>query len=132
MATGRVAANQLKASPYRWRWKEYNTYLERIASIAAKADVSPIEFADRQSILLALPKIARVPCANCETKLQVAIKAGEGKTTLGDLNLETTMMKNYFSWAGGKTPTAKAEDDLPAPGSAATASRREPSGRCGR
>src|SRR3977135_1791537 len=49
--TGRVAANQLKASPYRWRWKEYNTYLERIASIAAKADVSPIEFADRQSIL---------------------------------------------------------------------------------
>jgi len=74
----------------------------------------------RQSILLALPKIAAVPCANCEAKLQAAIKAGEGKTTLTDLNLETTMMKNYFGWAGGKTPSrAPAEkDDIPAPTSA--------------
>jgi len=74
----------------------------------------------RQSILLALPKIAAVPCANCEAKLQAAIKAGEGKTTLADLNLETTMMKNYFGWAGGKTPSsAPAEkDDVPAPTSA--------------
>jgi hypothetical protein len=72
----------------------------------------------RQSILLALPKIAAVPCANCETKLQAAIRAGEGKTTLGDLNLETTMMKNYFGWAGGRTPSrAPAEkDDAPVPG----------------
>jgi hypothetical protein len=71
----------------------------------------------RQSILLALPKIAKVPCGNCESKLQAAIRAGEGKTTLGDLNLETTMMKNYFAWAGGKTPTsAPAEkEDLPPP-----------------
>ncbi len=71
----------------------------------------------RQSILLALPKIAKVPCGNCEAKLQAAIKAGEGKTTLGDLNLETTMMKNYFAWAGGKTPSsAPAEkDDTPPP-----------------
>ncbi|HEY0483509.1 MAG TPA: hypothetical protein VGD37_38590 [Kofleriaceae bacterium] len=69
----------------------------------------------RQSVLLALPKIAAVPCGNCEAKLQAAIRAGEGKTTLGDLNLETTMMKNYFGWAGGKTPSsAPAEkDDVP-------------------
>jgi hypothetical protein len=66
----------------------------------------------RQSILLALPKIAAVPCSTCEAKLQAAIRAGEGKTTLGDLNLETTMMKNYFAWAGGKTPSsAPAEKD---------------------
>jgi len=71
----------------------------------------------RQSILLALPKIAKVPCNDCETKLQAAIKAGEGKTTLGDLNLETTMMKNYFGWAGGKTPssTSADKDDLSSP-----------------
>jgi gentisate 1,2-dioxygenase len=55
MATGRVAANQLKCQAYRWRWKDYNTFLNRIAGIAAKADVSPIEFADRQSILLTNP-----------------------------------------------------------------------------
>jgi len=69
----------------------------------------------RQSILLALPKIAVVPCANCEAKLQAAIKAGEGKTTLGDLNLETTMMKNYFGWAGGKKPSSAPveKDDAP-------------------
>ncbi|MBA3541401.1 MAG: hypothetical protein H0T79_17445, partial [Deltaproteobacteria bacterium] len=36
----------------------------------------------RQSILLALPKIAKVPCANCEAKLDTAIKAGEGKVGL--------------------------------------------------
>ena len=59
----------------------------------------------RQSILLALPKIAKVPCDNCEKKLDAAIKAGEGKSTLGDLNLETTMLRNYFAWAGGKTPS---------------------------
>ncbi len=58
MASGRVAANQLKCQPHRWRWKEYSTYLERIAGIAAKADVSPIEFADRQSILLTNPGLA--------------------------------------------------------------------------
>ena len=68
---------------------------------AAKSDNRLI----RQSILLALPKIAKIPCANCETKLDAAIKAGEGKTTLGDLNLETTMLRNHFAWAGGRTPT---------------------------
>ena len=71
----------------------------------------------RQSVLLALPKIAALPCANCEAKLQDALRAGEGKTTLGDLNLETTMMKNYFAWAGGKTPSSAPveKDELPAP-----------------
>jgi hypothetical protein len=73
----------------------------------------------RQSILLALPKIAAVPCADCEAKLQAAIRAGEGKSALVDLNLETTMMKNYFAWAGGKTPAAASDkDDLPTPGAA--------------
>ena len=52
---------------------------------AAKSDDRLV----RQSILLALPKIAKVPCQTCERKLDDAIKAGEGKTTLGDLNLET-------------------------------------------
>jgi len=55
MASGRVAANQLKAAAHRWRWEEYSTYLQRIAGIASQADVSPIEFADRQSILLTNP-----------------------------------------------------------------------------
>jgi gentisate 1,2-dioxygenase len=53
--TGRIAANQLKALACLWRWKDYGPYLDRISKIAAQADVSPIEFADRQSILLTNP-----------------------------------------------------------------------------
>jgi gentisate 1,2-dioxygenase len=52
---GRVAANQLKTLPCVWRWKDYGPFLERIEAIANRADVSPIEFADRQSILLTNP-----------------------------------------------------------------------------
>src|SRR5581483_10157193 len=55
MASGRVAANQLKTQAHRWRWKDYSAYLQRIGNIASQADVSPIEFADRQSILLTNP-----------------------------------------------------------------------------
>ena len=55
MASGRVAANQMKSAAYRWRWKEYKAYLDRLSRIAAEADVPPIEFADRQSILLTNP-----------------------------------------------------------------------------
>jgi gentisate 1,2-dioxygenase len=58
MATGRVAANQIKTLPTCWRWKDYGPVLHRISEIASRADVSPIEFADRQSILLTNPGLA--------------------------------------------------------------------------
>ncbi|HWU89335.1 MAG TPA: hypothetical protein VN253_18860 [Kofleriaceae bacterium] len=80
----------------------------------------------RQSILLALPKVAAVPCANCEAKLDAALKAGEGKNMLKDLQLETTMMRNYFSWAGGKTPSKTAPPAAEAPAAAAPAEGGEP------
>src|SRR5580698_1778089 len=55
LASGRVAVNQMKTLPHMWKWNEYNGYLQQISEIASKADVSPIEFADRQSILLLNP-----------------------------------------------------------------------------
>jgi gentisate 1,2-dioxygenase len=55
LASGRVATAQLKSQPYMWKWKEYSPYLNQISEIACKADISPIEFADRQSILLLNP-----------------------------------------------------------------------------
>src|SRR4051812_8224993 len=55
LASGRVAANQLKTAAHHWRWKEYSPFLNRIAGIASQAEVSPIEFTDRQSILLTNP-----------------------------------------------------------------------------
>ena len=54
-AGGRVSKNQVKALPHSWRWNEYSEFLKRIGEIASRADVSPIEFADRQSILLTNP-----------------------------------------------------------------------------
>ena len=52
----------------------------------------------RQAILLALPKLAPRPCPACVEKLDAAIAAGEGKTTLGDLDMETTLLRSYFTW----------------------------------
>ena len=63
---------------------------------AAKSDDRQI----RGAILRALPKIATLPCPSCVAKLDRALKAGEGKTSLGDLQIETMVVRNYFAWAG--------------------------------
>jgi gentisate 1,2-dioxygenase len=55
LAKGRVAANQMKMLPHRWRWQDINTYLQKIAQIARSADVKPLETTDRQGILLTNP-----------------------------------------------------------------------------
>jgi gentisate 1,2-dioxygenase len=55
LAAGRVGAAQLKPFPHLWRWTELSPYLDRIADIARRADVSPIEFAERQQFLLTNP-----------------------------------------------------------------------------
>ncbi len=60
----------------------------------------------RQSILLTLPKVAGKSCKECGAKLDAAIKAGEGKTTLGDLNFETQVLRSYF--AGDAEPAPEA------------------------
>ena len=52
---GRVGAAQLKPVAHRWRWAEIAPYLDHIAEIARGADVSPIEFAERQQFLLTNP-----------------------------------------------------------------------------
>ena len=55
VAAGRVGAAQLKPQPHHWRWRQIGPYLDRIAEIARGADVSPIEFAERQQFLLTNP-----------------------------------------------------------------------------
>src|SRR3954462_15568419 len=52
LSGGRAGAGQMKAIAYRWRWSEISPFLHRIAEIARTADVTPIEFADRQQFLL--------------------------------------------------------------------------------
>jgi hypothetical protein len=66
---------------------------------AAASDVRLV----RQSALLALPKVAALPCPVCVTKLDAAVRAGEGNTSLADLTLETTGVRNYYA-AGAGTP----------------------------
>jgi gentisate 1,2-dioxygenase len=55
IAAGRVGAAQLKPVAHRKQWSEIAPYLDRIAEIARGADVSPIEFAERQQFLLTNP-----------------------------------------------------------------------------
>jgi gentisate 1,2-dioxygenase len=55
LAQGRVAAGQMKATPHLWRWREISPYLDKIATIARRAEVPPTEFADRQQFLLTNP-----------------------------------------------------------------------------
>jgi gentisate 1,2-dioxygenase len=55
VASGRVGAAQLKPVAHHWRWGQIGPYLDRIAEIARNAEVSPIEFAERQQFLLTNP-----------------------------------------------------------------------------
>ena len=55
IAAGRVGAAQLKPVAHHWRWNEISPYLDRIAEIARGAEISPIEFAERQQFLLTNP-----------------------------------------------------------------------------
>src|SRR4051812_46073304 len=55
LSGGRAGTGQMKTMAHRWRWAEISPYLDRIAQIARTADVSPIEFADRQQFLLTNP-----------------------------------------------------------------------------
>src|SRR5262249_56827909 len=57
VAGGRVGTAQLKPLPHRWRWSEIGPYLDQISQIAKNADVSPVEFADRQPVLLTHPRL---------------------------------------------------------------------------
>ncbi|MBA3454349.1 MAG: hypothetical protein H0T42_14750 [Deltaproteobacteria bacterium] len=54
----------------------------------------------REAILLTLPRIAKLPCPTCVTRLDTAIAAGEGKPELGTLVIETTLVRNYFRRRG--------------------------------
>jgi hypothetical protein len=54
----------------------------------------------RQVILLALPRVAPRPCEPCEEKLDKAIASGQGKAELNEINYETQLVRNFFSWAG--------------------------------
>jgi hypothetical protein len=54
----------------------------------------------RQSVLLALRRIAPVPCTECEQRLSAVVEAEAGQTAMADLRLETEIVRNYFRWAG--------------------------------
>jgi gentisate 1,2-dioxygenase len=55
LAKGRVAANQMKMLPHRWRWREISPYLQKISEIAREARGELLERTDRQGVLLTNP-----------------------------------------------------------------------------
>ena len=79
IAQGRVGANQMKAAPHHWCWHRIGPYLDRIGDIARNADVSPIEFADRQQFLLVNPGLGgRLQVAST---IRCAVSTASGGTS---------------------------------------------------
>jgi hypothetical protein len=54
----------------------------------------------RQAILLALPRVAPLPCTKCADRLNQVIEDQSNETTLDFLTSETRIVYNYFLWAG--------------------------------
>src|SRR5262249_6733886 len=54
----------------------------------------------RQGILLALPRVAKLPCQKCADRLNQVIEKQADTTTLDFLTGETRIVYHYFLWAG--------------------------------
>jgi HEAT repeat protein len=54
----------------------------------------------REGILLALPRIAPLPCKTCATRMDEVMSSQSSQTTLDLLNTETRIIYHYFLWAG--------------------------------
>lgn len=80
--------------------------LYRMGSKGAPALDAVLQHADtterlvRDGILLALPRIAPLPCAKCAERLHQVIESQASQTTLDALNAETRILYHYFLWAG--------------------------------
>ena len=110
LASGRVAANQMKTLPHLSRWSEFSPYLHRISEIARKADVSPIEFADRQSILLLNPGL------NGRLQVTNTIRCAISIYNPGDVapvHLHSPMPAAQFSRKKAAIPLWKASAAMP-------------------
>ena len=54
----------------------------------------------REAILLALPRIAPLPCKECAASMDQVMDSQASQTTLDLLNTETKIVYHYFLWAG--------------------------------
>jgi HEAT repeat protein len=55
---------------------------------------------EREAILLALPRIAPLPCKDCAEAMDKVLDSQASQTTLDLLNKETKIVYHYFLWAG--------------------------------
>lgn len=94
LKSGRVAANQSKTLPCLWRWNDYGPYLQRLSKIAAESDISPIEFADRQSILLVNPGLGgKLQIANTmRTAISVYVPGDKAPAHIHSANASRTIL----------------------------------------
>ena len=94
LKSGRVSANQSKAVPCLWRWKDYGPYLHRLSRIATESDISPIEFADRQSILLVNPGLGgKLQIANTmRTAISVYVPGDKAPAHIHSANASRTIL----------------------------------------
>lgn len=54
----------------------------------------------REGILLALPRVAALPCPSCTDRCREVIEGQAKQTTLDQLNAETRVVYHWFMWAG--------------------------------
>ena len=54
----------------------------------------------REGVLLALPKIVALPCAECSKRTEEVIEKQSNESTLDLLTEETRVVHHYFLWAG--------------------------------
>jgi hypothetical protein len=54
----------------------------------------------RQGILLALVKVAELPCDKCAKRLEQVMESQKDQSTLQALTVETEAIRNFFLWAG--------------------------------
>jgi hypothetical protein len=71
----------------------------------------------RQGVLLAMARVAKLPCDACATRLAAVVDAQKDQTTLDYLTADTRIVLNYFVATGGKIA------EPAAPGTAAAAAK---------
>jgi hypothetical protein len=54
----------------------------------------------RLPLLMAITRIATLPCDKCAAALEKVMDAQASQTTMDDLNRETRLVYNWFLWAG--------------------------------
>ena len=58
----------------------------------------------REGVMLALVRVAKIPCNECQARLDEVIKMQEDQQRLDDLTKDTKVIRDYFAGAAAAGP----------------------------